>query len=64
MTKKLKLGIIGCGGIAHGKHLPSLSKLKNVELVAFCDIEVEKAEKQLSNTELKVLRFMKIIRNY
>lgn len=45
MIKKLKLGIIGCGGIAHGKHLPSLSKLKNVELVAFCDIEVEKAEK-------------------
>lgn len=45
MSKKLKIGIIGCGGIAHGKHLPSLSKLKNVELVAFCDIEVEKAEK-------------------
>ena len=45
MTKKVKLGIVGCGGIANGKHLPSLSKLKNVELVAFCDIEVEKAEK-------------------
>ncbi|HET6871366.1 MAG TPA: Gfo/Idh/MocA family oxidoreductase [Sporolactobacillaceae bacterium] len=45
MVRKVRLGIIGCGGIAYGKHLPSLSKLDNVELVAFCDIEVEKAEK-------------------
>lgn len=45
MTKTVKIGIIGCGGIANGKHLPSLSKIKNVELVAFCDIVVERAEK-------------------
>lgn len=46
MDKKLKIGIIGCGGIANGKHLPSLSALKNdVELVAFCDIIPERAEK-------------------
>ncbi|MFD2671658.1 Gfo/Idh/MocA family protein [Marinicrinis sediminis] len=45
MTKKLKIGIIGCGGIANGKHLPSLSKLAEVELVAFCDIEIEKAQR-------------------
>lgn len=44
MTKKVKVGIIGCGGIANGKHLPSLSKLDTVELVAFCDIEIGKAE--------------------
>lgn len=31
----VKLAIIGCGGIAFGKHMPSLSKLDNVELVAF-----------------------------
>jgi len=45
MSEKLRVAIIGCGGIANGKHMPSLSKLKLVELVAFCDIEVEKAEK-------------------
>lgn len=45
MVRKVRIGIIGCGGIAIGKHLPSLSKLNNVELVAFCDIEVAKAEK-------------------
>ena len=36
----VKVGIIGCGGIANGKHMPSLSKLPNVELVAFCDIVI------------------------
>jgi predicted dehydrogenase len=45
MSSKVKVAIIGCGGIANGKHLPSLSKLKNVELVAFCDVLIERAEK-------------------
>jgi predicted dehydrogenase len=40
----LKVGIIGCGGIARGKHLPALAQIKEVELVAFCDIEIEKAQ--------------------
>jgi len=44
MSVKLKVAIIGCGGIAHGKHLPSLAKLEQVELVAFCDIVAEKAK--------------------
>jgi len=39
MTKKLRVAIIGCGGIAKGKHLPSLAKLSQIEMVAFCDIE-------------------------
>ena len=43
--KIVKIGIIGCGGIANGKHMPALSKLSNVEMVAFCDIIIEKAEK-------------------
>src|SRR3569833_3168283 len=38
MTQKLRVGMIGCNGIARGKHLPSLHKLAEVELVAFCDI--------------------------
>jgi predicted dehydrogenase len=43
MSKTYRIAIIGCGGIANGKHMPSLSKLKNVEMVAFCDIIVDKA---------------------
>ncbi|GHU87248.1 oxidoreductase [Spirochaetia bacterium] len=46
MADKLRVGIIGCGGIANGKHLPSLTALKkDVELVAFCDLIEEKALK-------------------
>ncbi len=42
---KLKIGIIGCGGIANGKHMPALSRLSDkVEMVAFCDIIVERAQ--------------------
>jgi len=43
-SDKVRVGIIGCGGIANGKHMPSLAKIKNVEMVAFCDIVVSKAE--------------------
>lgn len=42
---KLKIGIIGCGGIANGKHMPALKRIEEAEMVAFCDIELEKAEK-------------------
>lgn len=45
MEKVLKIGIIGCGGIANGKHMPSLAKQKNAKMVAFCDILPERAEK-------------------
>lgn len=41
----VRIGIIGCGGIANGKHMPSLKALPNVEMVAFCDLIVSKAEK-------------------
>jgi len=44
-NEKVRIGIIGCGGIANGKHMPALSKLPEVEMVAFCDIIPERAEK-------------------
>lgn len=45
MERIVKVGIIGCGGIANGKHMPSLKQLSNVEMVAFCDILEERAQK-------------------
>ena len=45
MDRIVKIGIIGCGGIANGKHMPSLRKIKNVQMVAFCDIIEERAVK-------------------
>ena len=43
---KLKIGIIGCGGIATLKHFPAMAKAKDrIELVACCDlIEARAAE--------------------
>ena len=45
MSKRLKVGIIGCGGIANGKHLPSLKAIDRADIVAFCDLIPERAEK-------------------
>ena len=41
--RKLKVGIVGCGGIANSKHLPSMDRNGNFEIVAFCDLIEEKA---------------------
>lgn len=57
MSKLYRIGIIGCGGIANGKHLPSLSKLENVELAAFCDIVEERAaeaKKQYGSADAEI----------
>ncbi len=40
---KIKAGIVGCGGIAGGKHLPSIKNVGLAEVVAFCDLIEEKA---------------------
>ena len=45
MSDILRIGIIGCGGIANGKHMPALKKQKDVHMVAFCDIIEERAVK-------------------
>jgi len=44
---KVKVGIIGCGGIA-GAHILRLAQIEDVELVSFCDIIEEKAKKMAS----------------
>ena len=41
---KIKVGIVGCGFIAGGKHLPSMSLIEDVEVVAFCDLVLERAQ--------------------
>jgi predicted dehydrogenase len=42
--EKLRLGIIGTGGICNNKHLPALAKFQDkVEVAALCDLQEEKA---------------------
>ena len=45
MARKLRYGIIGCGGIARDKYLPAINLLGDVELSAFCSAHPENAEK-------------------
>ena len=42
--KKLKVGMIGCGGIAIGKFLPAMEAIDKFEVLAFCDTVVERAQ--------------------
>lgn len=44
---KLRVCIVGCGGIGKGTHAPALKKLENegvVEVVALCDLKAEKMD--------------------
>ncbi|MCF0129800.1 MAG: Gfo/Idh/MocA family oxidoreductase, partial [Pseudobutyrivibrio sp.] len=43
---KVRIAIVGCGGIANQKHMPSLAKFpERAEMVAFCDTQIERAQK-------------------
>ncbi|TBL79008.1 Gfo/Idh/MocA family protein [Paenibacillus thalictri] len=57
MEKELRVGIIGCGGIAHAKHMPSLAKLPQVSLAAFANRTEDKARQAaqtFGSTDAKV----------
>lgn len=41
--KKIKIGIVGVGGIAKGAHIPAYLKDERVEIVALCDTIEERA---------------------
>lgn len=43
MAEKLRAAIIGCGGIANGKHMPSIKAVDAADMVAFCDIIEQRA---------------------
>lgn len=46
--RKLRIGFIGCGGIAFNKHFPSLKEFPELcEMTAFCDTEIARAQKAL-----------------
>ena len=51
--KKLKIGIVGCGGIMKWAHLPAYSRMDNIEIVALCDIvpgRCEEAQEMARNS--------------
>lgn len=42
---KVKVAVVGCGSISKYRHIPDYAANENVELVAFCDPIVERAQK-------------------
>jgi len=44
MAKKMRLGVIGAGGMATNIHVPSIAEVENCEIVAVCDLYEEKAK--------------------
>ena len=63
--KKVKIGIIGCGGIANGKHMPAYKALADqAEMVAFCDIIEERALKAKKDYGDKKARRIPITGNF
>ncbi len=51
--EKIKLGIVGLGGIAQIIHLPVLSKMNGVEIVAVCDNDSQKCKRIASRYGIK-----------
>ena len=63
MQKKLKIGIIGAGGICQKAHAPGYQKMDNVEIVGVCDLIEEKAIKASNEYGGKAITDYKIILN-
>ncbi|MEM3027088.1 MAG: Gfo/Idh/MocA family oxidoreductase, partial [Thermoproteota archaeon] len=40
---RIRVGIVGCGGIARGTHVPYYRKMNDVEVVACADVDIEAA---------------------
>ena len=47
MAEKIKIGVVGCGGIFNGAHIWAYDRPENenskAKVVALCDIKIEKA---------------------
>ena len=48
MSKKIRLGVIGAGGMSTNIHVPSIMEIEGCEIVAVCDLYEDKA-KALAN---------------
>jgi len=54
-NKKLKIGIIGCGGIS-GAHINAYKKQPDVEIIAACDLAPGRAKEKMEAKELYGVR--------
>jgi predicted dehydrogenase len=55
-NNRLRIGLIGCGGLATGAHMPALMKMKesdNCEIVAACDVYQPRLDNMVKETGAK-----------
>ncbi len=45
MSKRVRIGIIGAGGIVKSRHLPALQAMPEVEIVAICNSSLESSQR-------------------
>lgn len=59
MAKKrqVNVGVIGAGGIARGVHLPSLAEIPEANVVAICDLRIEKANEMAEKYNIPSVYF-------
>lgn len=57
MPRKLRIGIIGCGKIAHMDHVPHYLRVRNAEIVSLLDIRQSQIDKLKSAFNLKAQGF-------
>lgn len=58
-NNRLRIGIIGCGGLAQGAHIPALLKMKetdNVEIAAVCDVYQKRLDQATTATSAKPIK--------
>lgn len=58
-NNRLRVGIIGCGGLAQGAHIPALLKMKetdNVEIVSVCDVYQKRLDQAAKTTGAKPIQ--------
>lgn len=58
-NNRLRVGIIGCGGLAQGSHIPSLLRMKdtdNVEIVSVCDVYQKRLDQAAKTTGAKPIK--------
>lgn len=58
-NNRLRVGIIGCGGLAQGSHIPALLKMKetdNVEIVSVCDVYQKRLDQAAKTTGAKPIQ--------
>jgi predicted dehydrogenase len=56
---RLRVGLIGCGGLSQGSHIPALLRMKesdNVDIVAVCDVYQKRLDQAAEKTGAKPIK--------